>query len=107
MGKILDRIYKSDFGDAILIVNSDHGIGVGEKFGEKSYGVYCYDYTLKTFAVFRNSSLFPPREIKQLVRTVDIMPTILDYLDIKELKGYERIDGKSTLLIEWANKYDN
>ena len=31
---------------------SDHGISVGEKLGERAYGAFCYDYTLRTFAYF-------------------------------------------------------
>ncbi|MCX6749303.1 MAG: sulfatase-like hydrolase/transferase, partial [Candidatus Pacearchaeota archaeon] len=95
LGKILDKIDDLNFDDSILIVNSDHGIGSGEKFGEKSYGVYCYDYTLRTFALFKNSLIFPQKEIKQLVRTIDIMPTILDYLGIKAMSESEKMDGKS------------
>ena len=28
---------------------SDHGISVGEKVGERAYGEYCNDYTLRSF----------------------------------------------------------
>ena len=38
--------------DSIIIVMSDHGISVGEKIGERAYGAFCYDYTLRTFAYF-------------------------------------------------------
>ena len=77
---------------------SDHGISVGERFGERAYGAFCYDYTIKTFAYF----IYPginPIEITQQVRTIDFMPTILDYLKIEQDKNYENPDGESLLLL--------
>jgi len=35
----------------ILVIFSDHGTSVGEKKGEKFYGVYVYDYTLNVFTI--------------------------------------------------------
>ena len=77
---------------------SDHGISVGERFGERAYGAFCYDYTIKTFAYF----IYPdinPIEITQQVRTIDFMSTILDYLKIEQDKNYENPDGESLLLL--------
>lgn len=81
---------------SLIIVMSDHGIGVGEKFGERAYGAFCYDYTLRTFTYFISDD-FIPQEIFQQVRTIDIMPTVLDYLDIKWDFKYEQPDGISLL----------
>lgn len=80
--------------NSIILIMSDHGISVGEKIGERAYGVFCYDYTIRTFAYF----LLPeqlPIEISQQVRTIDYMPTILDYLQIPLDLNYEKIDGES------------
>ena len=82
--------------DSIIIVMSDHGISVGEKIGERAYGAFCYDYTLRTFAYFLGEN-FPPKEITQQVRTVDFLPTILDSLNIQFDSKYEKIDGVSLL----------
>ena len=38
--------------NSIILVMSDHGISVGEKIGERAYGAFCYDYTLRTFSYF-------------------------------------------------------
>jgi len=75
---------------------SDHGISVGEKVGERAYGAYCYDYTLRTFAYFMMQGI-TPIEISQQVRTIDFMPTILDYVEIPLDKKYESIDGESLM----------
>ena len=40
-----------------------------------------------------------PIEITQQVRTIDFMPTILDYLKIEQDKNYENPDGESLLLL--------
>ena len=82
--------------NSIILVMSDHGISVGEKLGERAYGAFCYDYTLRTFAYF----MFPDissMEISQQVRTIDYMPTILDYLKIPFESDFSKIDGESLL----------
>ena len=75
---------------------SDHGISVGEKVGERAYGAFCYDYTLRTFAYLLTHS-FPPLEITQQVRTIDFMPSILELLNLPLDKNYSELDGESLL----------
>ena len=82
--------------NSIILILSDHGIGVGEKFGERAYGAFCYDYTLKTFAYLYNSDI-KPKTISSQVRHVDYMPTILDMLDIKINNLFEQLDGESLI----------
>ena len=82
--------------NSIILILSDHGIGVGEKFGERAYGAFCYDYTLKTFAYLYNSDI-KPKTISSQVRHVDYMPTILDMLDIKINNSFEKLDGESLI----------
>ena len=87
-----------------ILIMSDHGISIGEKIGERAYGAFCYDYTIKTFAYF----LFPnikPQKISQQIRTIDYMPTILDYLEIKFDSNYEKIDGVSLLPLFNGSKF--
>jgi arylsulfatase A-like enzyme len=75
---------------------SDHGVSTGERFGEHAYGAFCYDYTLRTFTYFLANNL-PTIEIKQQTRTIDFMPTILDYLEIPQDENYSKLDGISLL----------
>ena len=82
--------------NSIVIVMSDHGISIGEKIGERAYGAFCYDYTLRTFAYFIIPGI-SSREINQQVRTIDFMPTILDYLQITLDNNYEKVDGTSLM----------
>ena len=95
--EILQKINELGFPEnSIILVMSDHGISVGEKVGERAYGAYCYDYTLRTFAYFMMQGI-TPIEISQQVRTIDFMPTILDYVEIPLDKKYESIDGESLM----------
>ena len=82
--------------DTLIVVISDHGISVGEKFGERAYGVFCYDYTLISTALFYHKSIHPST-IEQQVRSVDLLPTILELLSIQQDPNYEKIDGKTLL----------
>ena len=84
--------------NSIILILSDHGIGVGEKIGERAYGAFCYDYTLKTFAYLYNADI-TPRTISSQVRHIDFMPTILEMLDIPINTSFEKLDGKSLMPI--------
>ena len=94
---ILKKINSLDLDkNSLLLVMSDHGISVGEKVGERAYGVFCYDYTLRTFTYFVYPEI-QSIEIKQQIRTIDFMPTILDYLNIPQSDKFEKIDGESLI----------
>ena len=98
----------SDFNlwkDSIVLITSDHGISVGEKFGERAYGAFCYDYTIKTFAYYISSD-FEPKEIQGQVRHVDFMPTILDHLDIELDKNFKPLDGVSLIPLINGKPFD-
>ncbi len=83
------------FDNTLIVIMSDHGISVGEKLGERAYGVFCYDYTIITFALFVNQNFFPETTVTKQVRSIDIMPTILECFKIKQDSKYNQISGKS------------
>ncbi len=104
--KILQKINELQFDkNSIIVVLSDHGISLGEKFGERAYGSFCYDYTIKTFC-YMNSPEIEPKIIDQQIRHIDIMPTVLDMLDISQNKNYEDIDGISLMPLIKGNVVD-
>jgi arylsulfatase A-like enzyme len=78
------------------LIISDHGISIGEKFGERAYGAFCYDYTIKTFAYYISSD-FGSKEIPQQVRHIDFMPTILEQLNIGLDENFKPLDGVSLM----------
>jgi len=99
LGKIIDHCNEINlFEDTLLVVMSDHGISVGEKLGERAYGVFCYDYTLISTVLFYNKKL-PNLKIDQQVRSIDILPTILEILNIPPDSNFMPIQGQSLIPI--------
>ena len=93
---ILNKLEELDISKkTILIVFSDHGTSVGEKIGEKFYGVYLYEYTLNVFAIIQipNQS---GKIIDKQCRTIDIFPTILELTNSKN-EEFSNKQGKSLL----------
>ena len=91
--------------NSLILVMSDHGISVGEKFGERAYGAFCYDYTIKTFAYYISSD-FESKKIQEQVRHVDFMPTILDQLNIELDKSFKPLNGISLIPLINGKPFD-
>ena len=99
--KYLQKIFSTIIDEKLsestdILVISDHGVSIGEKFGERAYGAFSYDYTIRTFASYITND-FNTKEITQQVRHIDFMPTILELLDIPLDKNYSGLDGESLL----------
>jgi len=95
---ILSKIKELGLWDnSIVLIFNDHGASVGDKIGEKAYGVYLYDYTIRCY-LYIIGKYFPKNVvIRKLVRSIDILPTLLEFFKIKEKDGYKKIQGKSFL----------
>ena len=95
--KIISQLRKHGLLDnTLLLLMADHGMGTGEKVGERAYGVFTYDYSIQSFAVLIDNDRFPSgKVIDTMVRTVDILPTILEYLEIPIDKNYLKMHGES------------
>jgi len=78
----------------ILIFFSDHGTSVGEKKGEKFYGVFVYDYTLKVFCIL-NFPQTSGKVINTQCRTIDIFPTIAEIAGIYLDEEFSDVQGES------------
>ncbi|MFH1888980.1 MAG: sulfatase-like hydrolase/transferase [Candidatus Omnitrophota bacterium] len=96
------------YGNDLFVILTDHGCSVGEKPGEKAYGIYAYDYTLKVWCYFVYPARLPAGlEVKTQARTVDIAPTIIDMLKINPNEGKKCMIGKSLLpVIDGVEKAD-
>jgi arylsulfatase A-like enzyme len=64
----------------IVIVASDHGESLGER-GERDHGVFIYENVLGVPLIVRARTL-EPRRVGEVVRLTDVMPTVLDLLDV-------------------------
>jgi len=69
--------------DTILVFFSDHGTGVGERFGERNYGSFTYEETIKTFFLFMGKDIIKNRINEKLRENIDIFPTILELIGTK------------------------
>ena len=90
--------------DSIIIVFTDHGTSIGDRIGEKAYGIYLYEYTLRCFLYILGKGFPKGLEVKSLVRSIDFLPTMLDILKLKEKKNYKIIWGKSFLPFIFGKK---
>ena len=86
----IDDLDKSN--ETIIVFFSDHGTGVGERFGERNYGVYTYEETIRTFYLFIGDFIAKNKKSDSLLQTIDILPTILD---LCKIKTDINLDGRS------------
>jgi len=99
----LDELNISD--DTILVVMSDHGTNLGEHPAKqipwrkegKTYPQHTtmYDHDLKVAMIMKGGDLPKGKEVKGMVGSVDLTPTLLDLVDISTEK-YD-FDGTSLL----------
>ncbi len=94
--RFLDVLKMENFyDDTLLLIVSDHG----EHFGEHEYyfqhGGSLYEPSLKSTLYFRYPKKIPQnKKIESRVQTLDIMPTILDIVDIPLV---DKVEGVSLL----------
>jgi arylsulfatase A-like enzyme/Flp pilus assembly protein TadD len=82
LAPLLDPILRSgEDGGTLVVLTSDHGESLGEH-GERAHGIFAYEATLKVPMILYEPRLFRPRVVSDPVRHVDLLPTILDALEI-------------------------
>jgi len=69
--------------NTIVIFFSDHGTGIGERFGERNYGSFTHEETIRSFFLFSGTDIIKNRSTDKLRETIDVFPTILDLVGIK------------------------
>ena len=84
------------YDNALIVVVGDHGEGLGEH-GEDSHGIFLYDSTTHVPLIVKiparvASNSHGDQVVKAQVRTLDILPTVTEWLRIAPP---ERLDGES------------
>ncbi len=104
IGFFFDSLKEKNLWDnTLIILVGDHGESFGE-YGEQTHGIFIYKPTIHVPLIIRYPGVLPAgQRIPQRVSVVDIMPTILDLLQIHETSL--DIDGDSLLpLIQKTGK---
>ena len=79
------------YANSLIIVVGDHGEGLGDHH-EDTHGIFLYDSTLHVPMIFKLPGAQAARVIQSQTRTTDILPTILNLLDVTPPKD---LDGES------------
>jgi len=100
--KIFETIKEMEIqNETILIFFSDHGTGVGERFGERNYGVFTYEETIRTVYLFIGPNILKNKNFNFLLSAIDIFPTILELCKIDSKITF---NGKSFASLLQENK---
>ncbi len=85
VGAILDRLRtKGILEKTIIVVAGDHGEGLGDKV-EIGHGIFLYEGTLRVPLIFHNLKILPRSRVDESeVRLVDVAPTILELVGLKD-----------------------
>ena len=80
------------YDDTIIIFTSDHGEEFGEhgKMGWHSHSLYD-ELLLVPLIIKLPNSKYASKVVDEQVRSIDILPTLLDILDIRALKTFEGV----------------
>ena len=68
--------------ETIIVFFSDHGTAIGERFGERNYGSYTFEETIRTFYLFMGRNILKNQKSDSLKSTIDIFPTLLELCKI-------------------------
>ncbi|HEV8130574.1 MAG TPA: sulfatase-like hydrolase/transferase [Acidobacteriota bacterium] len=94
IGQLLKGLADQHLQDRTLIMLlSDHGESLGEH-GENTHGVFLYDSTMRVPLILAGPGVPGERVVTQQVRSIDVMPTIADYLGIS---NGGRVQGTSLM----------
>ena len=81
--------------NTIVAVIGDHGESLGEH-GESTHGFFVYQSVLEVpFAILAPFEKLQKRRVSELVRTVDVMPTLMDLLNVPPAGSADGVDGTS------------
>ena len=83
IGKIIEKLREQGLLErTLIVVAGDHGEAFGEK-REKGHGVFIYESTMRVPLIFYAANNLPQGDlIEARVRLIDIMPSVLDMLNI-------------------------
>jgi len=87
--------------NTVVVFTSDHGDGLGEH-GESTHSLFIYESTTRVPLLFTGPRVPAGGRVDQLVRTIDIVPTVLELAGLKVPAG---LDGASLVPV-WEGHED-
>ncbi len=92
VGRLLDGLRDLDLHENTLVVLvGDHGESLGDH-GEPEHGFFVYDETIHVPMILAFPGVIPEgKRVGSMVRSVDLLPTILGLMSMEPLRG---IDGR-------------
>lgn len=83
IGELLRKVKERNLlGRTLIVVAGDHGEAFDEK-GEAGHGIFLYEMTMRVPLIFYSENHLPPNFIVPArVRLIDILPTVLDMLNM-------------------------
>ncbi len=81
-------IAKGEDSQTLVVLTSDHGEGLGEH-GEATHGIFAYETTLRVPLIFHAPAMVGPSVVSGQVRHIDLLPTILDALELNAPSGLQ------------------
>ena len=92
VGRLLERIRtRGEWEDTIVVITADHGQGLGD--GARNHGWFkhrlLYEWSLHVPLIVRIPGVRAGVSVEPLVRTIDVLPTLLEALDlpVPEIEG--------------------
>ncbi|MFQ5789097.1 MAG: sulfatase-like hydrolase/transferase [Acidobacteriota bacterium] len=70
------------YDDALIVLMGDHGESLGEH-GEETHGFFIYDATIRVPLLIKAPGIQGAGRVSGQVRTIDVMPTVLDLLGLQ------------------------
>ncbi len=91
IGKVLDELEAQGLAEnTIVVLWGDHGWHLGE---QRVWGKHtCFDISLRSPLIIRHPDFAKSQLVSEVVSTVDIYPTLMDFCN---LKAPENLDGNS------------
>ena len=84
IGRVLEWLRAKKIEDRTLVVlMGDHGESLGEH-GEYTHGIFLYDSTVHVPLIIAGPGLPKGAKVDQQVRSIDIAPTVLDFLSVSD-----------------------
>jgi len=81
VGRVLEALDRRNLLErTIVVVTADHGESLGEH-GERDHGIFVYESVLRVPLIIRSPNV-SPRRVADVVRLVDVVPTVLDLLGV-------------------------